>query len=195
MISLKESEIFLLSWKTTCRYLKIYLVSRMWLKIQFDKSYLNCTNESHSHLIVENSRNVCTAEDYLRLSIYSRSCCICTLFTPDLYLSNNRSAHLPGWSRRRGEMGNSCEYLLCPFFGASELKYFSVSLCVERVKIYTSYRRKLNLSFRNRYVPDRNNSMIISWLLQYNINIIIIYNKATCSVNSFMACTRERLSA
>lgn len=38
----------------------------------------------------------CTHSWRLRLSIHSRNC-ICTLFTSDLYLSNNRPVHLPIW--------------------------------------------------------------------------------------------------
>lgn len=55
----------------------------------------------------------------------SRSCCVCTLFTPDLYLPNNRPAHLLSWFRR-GEMGNSCEYLPTLLSAHPEPEYFNI---------------------------------------------------------------------
>lgn len=74
--------------------------------LKFNSITLNRINISRVIWFSYRTWHVCTADGCLRLSIH-RSCYICTLFTPDLYLSNNRSVHLPSWFRR-GELRNSC---------------------------------------------------------------------------------------
>jgi len=113
----------------------------------------------------------CTRSWRLRLPIHSRNC-VCTLFTPDLYLSNNRPVHLPIWFQQ-GKLGSSCKYLP---ISSSICLYRNVSafLCTNEIKIRADF--KFNSFFR--LISTEHNRIVIVFSRNkfwYNLMIWIYF--------------------